>query len=46
MDEVKKCPKCGGEIEKGDRLVGERGLLSVFFFQQCAIHLLRLFLDE
>ena len=31
MGEVKKCPKCGGEIEKGDRLVGERGLLSVRF---------------
>lgn len=31
MSEVKKCPKCGGEMEKGDKLVGEHGLLSVRF---------------
>jgi hypothetical protein len=28
MSEVKKCPKCGGEMEKGDKLVGK-----VVFFQ-------------
>jgi len=31
MNEVKKCPRCGGEIEKGDKLVAKRGLLSVRF---------------
>ena len=31
MSEVKKCPKCGGEMEKGYKLVGESGLLSVRF---------------
>lgn len=31
MSGVKKCPKCGGEIEEGDKLVGKRGLLSVRF---------------
>jgi len=34
MSEVKKCPKCGGEMEKGDKLVGERGLLSVRFAKE------------
>ena len=31
MSEVKKCPKCAGEMEKGSKLVGEHSLLSVRF---------------
>jgi len=31
MSQIKKCSKCSGEMEKGDKLVGERGLLSIRF---------------
>lgn len=31
MSEGEKCRKCGGEMEKGDKLIGKRGLLSVRF---------------
>lgn len=34
MSEAKKCPKCGGEMVKGYRLVGEYGLRSVNFAKE------------
>jgi len=34
MSEVKKCPRCGGEMEKGDCLFGYGGSVKLQYFSK------------